>query len=87
MIRAAYDKLSASQVGIIYRMLPCRAAYDKLCRLAGRHTINYAALSVHIIIKPWASSRKYQNQKVICLIVPSAIANKLVNSTQPGQKF
>ena len=64
-----YDQGSIRQI-----MPPCRAAYDKLCRPAGRHTANYAALRGSIILEPWASSGKYQNQKVFCLLVLSAFA-------------
>ena len=40
-------------MGSIFYMI--RAAYDKLCRPAGRHTINYAALrgGIRQIMPPW----------------------------------
>ena len=53
---------------------PCRVGYGKLSALQGgiRQIISPAGL--YIILKPWASSGKYQNQKGVCLLVPSAIA-------------
>ena len=72
MIRVGCGKLSALQGGIRqiigpagwdttnYR--PCRAGYGKLSALRGgiRQIISPAGL--YIILKPWASSGKYQNQ-------------------------